>query len=76
MMETTASASFQDRRSSHAPNGAPVRERRQFTNSHEELTPDARELARAVDQYKLHHRRRYITFEELLSVVTSLGYSK
>ena len=51
-------------------------ERRQFTNSHEELSPAARELARAIDTYKLRHRRRFITFEEMLSVIQSLGYSK
>lgn len=67
---------FIDRRLRESSDGAPVRERRQFTNSYEELSPDARELALAVDQYKLHHRRRYITFEELHSVVTGLGYSK
>lgn len=71
---STTPTPFTDRRTSSE--GAPVRERRQFTNSHEELTPDAAELARAVDQYKLHHRRRYITFEELLNVVKTLGYSK
>jgi hypothetical protein len=54
----------------------PVRERRQFTNSHSELTPEARELAIAIDQYKLHHRRRFINYEEMLMVVKSLGYSK
>ena len=54
----------------------PLRERRQFVNSHEELSPDAAELARAIDGYKLHHRRRFVTYEEMLSVVESLGYHK
>jgi hypothetical protein len=67
---------FIDRRSA-APSGVnPQRERRQFTNSHEELSPDARELAQAIDSYKLVHRRRFITFEEMLAVVKSLGYKK
>lgn len=66
---------FVDRRQSSG-DAAPGRERRQFTNSHEELTPDARELAVAIDSYKLMHRRRFITFEEMLSVVRSLGYKK
>ncbi|MEM9657842.1 MAG: hypothetical protein AAF961_05720, partial [Planctomycetota bacterium] len=35
-------------------------ERRQFTNSHSELSPEAAELARAIDHYKLRHRRRFI----------------
>jgi hypothetical protein len=66
---------FIDRRSS-SPSASPARERRQFTNSYSELTPDARELAVAIDEYKLRHRRRFITFEEMLDVVHSLGYSK
>jgi hypothetical protein len=52
------------------------RERRQFTNSHDDLSPDARELATAIDNYKLQHRRRFITFEEMLYVLKMLGYSK
>ena len=69
-------APFIDRRS-HAPDQeTPVRERRQFTNSHSELSPEARELAVAIDEYKLRHRRRFITFEEMLSVITDLGYRK
>jgi len=67
---------FVDRRNYTAQAGAPQRERRQFTNSHEELSPDARELAQAIDSYKLMHRRRFITYEEMLSVVKSLGYKR
>ncbi len=52
------------------------RERRQFTNSYEELTPEARELAQAIDSYKLMHRRRFITYEEMLAVVKTLGYRR
>ncbi len=67
-------ASFVDRRSeTETPAGA---ERRQFTNSHMRLSPNARELAEAIDRYKLTNRRRYITFEEMLQVITELGYSK
>jgi hypothetical protein len=33
-------------------------------------------LADAIDSYKLAHRRRFITFEEMLGVVRSLGYNK
>ena len=54
----------------------PCPERRQFSNSHDDLSPPARELALAIDQYKLLHRRRFITYEETLSVITGLGYSK
>lgn len=67
---------FVDRRSHELLPGSPGRERRQFTDSHEELSPDARELADAIDSYKLAHRRRFITFEEMLGVVRSLGYTK
>jgi hypothetical protein len=73
--------SFVDRRNheanGHGTSGYPAsQERRQFGNSYEELTPDARDLALAVDQYKLHHRRRFVTYEELLHVLKSLGYRR
>lgn len=67
---------FVDRRGTSAFGTAPDRERRQFTNSHDELSAPARELADAIDQYKLANRRRFITYEEILGVVTSLGYHK
>jgi len=68
--------SFIDRRSC-GPSGSVVGvERRQFSNSHENLSPDAQELACAIDEYKLRHRRRFITFEEMLSVIQSLGYRR
>ena len=57
-------------------NDAPGSERRQFASSHDELSPDAKELALAIDSYKIQHSRRYITFEEMLGVVKQLGYSK
>lgn len=66
---------FVDRRSWETGN-TPVRERRQFTNSHEELSPEARDLARAIDEYKLLRRRRFITYEEMLSVIKELGYRR
>jgi len=67
---------FIDRRNYTVPGATPQRERRQFTNSHEELSPEARELAQAIDSYKLMHRRRFITYEEMLAVVKSLGYKR
>lgn len=72
----TPSASFVDRRSRDPSQGPPGVERRQFANSHEELSPEARELAQAIDEYKIRHRRRFITYEEMLSVVRTLGYRK
>ena len=67
---------FIDRRSPEAVERMPICERRQFGNSHDGLSPDAAELAQAIDQYKLCHRRRFITFEEMLAVVKSLGYHR
>ena len=72
----TSSLPFLDRRHSDMTLGPPALERRQFTNSHEGLSPDARELALAIDSYKVRHRRRFITYEEMLSVVKSLGYKR
>lgn len=51
-------------------------ERRQFADSRQTSRPEVVELAQAVDQYKLRHRRRFITFEELFNVMTGLGYHK
>jgi hypothetical protein len=71
------SANFVERRGSGTPGQKPQQaERRQFANSHDELSPEAAELARAIDEYKVHHRRRFITFEEMLGVVKSLGYHR
>lgn len=67
---------FVDRRRDDSMRMAPGRERRQFADSFDELSPEARELATAVDQYKLHHRRRFITHEELIGVIRSLGYRR
>lgn len=70
------SRDFYDRRNPHAVEALPGRERRQFANSHEDLSPEARELALAIDGYKASHRRRFITYEEMLGVMKSLGYRK
>jgi hypothetical protein len=63
-----------DRRISRQPDTG--HERRQFGHSHASLSPAAAELAIAIDQYKLQHRRRYITCEEMLMVISKLGYSR
>jgi hypothetical protein len=65
---------FVERRS---PVAAPVplsKERRQFTNSYVELSPEAQQLATAIDRYKLEHRRRIIDYEEMLAIIKALGY--
>ncbi|MCC9599804.1 hypothetical protein LOC67_04455 [Stieleria sp. JC731] len=51
-------------------------ERRQFGSSHDGLSHAGRELALAIDRYKLQHHRRYITCDEMLHVISQLGYRK
>ena len=68
--------SFVDRRGPVELADQPLFERRQFANSYDELSPEAADLARAIDGYKVQHRRRFVTFEEMLAVIKSLGYSK
>lgn len=68
-------APFVDRRRI-AEAGAQGMERRQFSDSRNSARPEVDELANAIDQYKLQHRRRFITFEEIYDVMTSLGYHK
>lgn len=81
MQAQATAAVFTDRRASasgngHAGNGHVGTERRQFGNSYDDLSPPARELAESIDQYKLHNRRRFITYEELYQVIESLGYQR
>lgn len=70
-------APFIDRRSGangqRPPHGV---ERRQFTPSLTDMRPEVAELAQAVDRYKMLHRRRFITYEELYNVIIQLGYHK
>lgn len=67
---------FADRRNTEAGRKTPGLERRQFSDSHDSLSADAAELGRAIDQYKLVNRRRYVSYEELLSILKTLGYTK
>ena len=80
MSEATSTANseanFVDRRKSQGVAVPSVIERRQFSNSHEELSPPARQLAMAIDEYKLRHRRRFINCDELLGVIQELGYQQ
>jgi hypothetical protein len=68
-------AAFVDRRRQAGPRPDGP-ERRQFTNSHASERPDVVELAEAIDRYKLLHRRRFITYDELYDVIAGLGYHK
>lgn len=63
------------RRSDNGPNGNQV-ERRQFRDGDRSARPEVAELADAIDSYKLSRRRRFITYEELFDVFTSLGYAR
>lgn len=74
LMEQGTAAPFVDRRQARLGEAYTGREHRQFSDSYNGLTPEARQLAEAVDGYKLRHRRRFISYEELLDVVRSLGY--
>ena len=75
-VELQADPGFVDRRAGGNVDEAPGRERRQFRNSYDNLSPSAMELAGAIDEYKLRHRRRFITYEEMLAVIQDLGYHK
>jgi len=69
---------FVQRRGVNPQQGGPPlgADRRQFGNCYDGLSPEAQELAMAIDGYKLQNRRRFITYEEMLSVILDLGYHK
>lgn len=71
-----SSQNFIDRRNPNVQRSSPGLERRQFSDGHASLSADAAELGQAIDQYKLEHCRRYISYEEMLSVIHALGYQK
>ncbi len=73
---TAPETAFDDRRQYAPTSPAPLVERRQFSNSYDCLSPAARELATAIDEYKIRHRRRFITYEEMMGVIESLGYAR
>jgi hypothetical protein len=75
-MQTLApeQTTFVDRRQTGASHAGV--ERRQFSPSYDSNRPEVNELAQAVDQYKLMHRRRFITFEELYDLIVALGYHR
>lgn len=70
----TSQQAFVDRRTNSG--SAPQVERRQFSSSYSELTPAGAELGVAVDQYKMNNRRRFVTYDEILDIVKSLGYTR
>lgn len=74
-LTTTTSTDFVERRSAE-PTATKGFERRQFKDGQRSARPEVAEFADAIDEYKLTHRRRFITFEELYDVMVSLGYHK
>jgi hypothetical protein len=71
-----AASPFLDRRETDIEPSYVGPERRQFSDSRDYLSSEAQELASAIDGYKLRHRRRFITFEEMAHIIKSLGYAK
>lgn len=76
LAEQEAEKPFVERRQNRTGETYGGREHRQFVDSYEGLSPEARQFADAVDGYKLRHRRRFISYEELLDVVRELGYHR
>jgi hypothetical protein len=74
--ESSASHSFAERRHLGAFAVPPGVERRQFASSYSELSPAGREIAFAIDEYKVRNRRRFVTYDEILHVIHALGYRK
>jgi hypothetical protein len=71
-----AATGFVERRQTPLTGTGRLSERRQFGSSHLGLSDEGRELAFAIDQYKLQNHRRYLTCDEMLKVLTDLGYEK
>lgn len=72
----TQDVAFQDRRRSDRNGSTPGSERRQFQDGNRSDRSEVTEFAKAVDEYKIANRRRFITFDELYDVFTSLGYHR
>ncbi|MBL8818875.1 MAG: hypothetical protein JNL58_22795 [Planctomyces sp.] len=74
--QTQDSTNFFERRRGDTGPSPGNGERRQFRDGNRSARPEVAELANAIDDYKLAHRRRFITFEELFDVMVSLGYHR
>jgi len=71
---TSLPENFVDRRIQNASDKGS--ELRQFGNTYRDLSAAGQELAEAIDAYKVNHRRRYITTDEMLEVILTLGYQR
>lgn len=76
LQSATETAAFVDRRRNDGGRSDGKSERRQFGSSHAALSESGRELAAAIDQYKISNHRRYITCDEMLTVINELGYAR
>ena len=72
----TTDEKFVDRREVATTTANANQERRQFGNSHSGLSEAGRDLALAIDRYKIERHRRYLTCDEMLEVMNDLGYAK
>ena len=73
---TVENQSFVDRREASTNTGVAGFERRQFRDGNRSSRPEVAEFADAIDEYKVTHRRRFVTFEELFDVMSGLGYHR
>jgi hypothetical protein len=74
-MSSTPTVGFVDRRG-QAERAVVGPERRQFGESRDAMDPEVREVAEAIDAFKISHHRRYITLAEVFGVFKDLGYHK
>ena len=65
---------FVDRRSASHRTKCPAANAASSPTATTSSRPKPPSSPRAIDGYKLQHRRRFITFEEMLAVIKSLGY--
>ena len=67
---------FVDRRANDVSDRSPAFDAGSFPIRMKNFRPRPSNWPCAIDGYKLRHRRRFITYEEMLSVVKSLGYAR
>lgn len=75
-MSVSTSTEFLDRREQSEESFTEWVERRQFAEAREMMPADVRELAEAIDAYKVDQGRRHITLAEVLEVFKGIGYHR